>query len=90
MPTPTDQNPPATPPVGISLQGWPVLDPGPRFTDAVYVRIPKDLQRPVGGCACRYCVAHPDEIPSWDTLGIPLRPPYTTWTVHAPEWKEKR
>lgn len=73
-----------------SLQGWPVLDPGKRLEkDALYVRIPKELQRLCNGCSCRYCVAHPDEEPAWDTLGIPLDGGMT-WTLHAPEWTAKR
>lgn len=69
----------------ISLQGWPVLRV---WRGAVYVRIPKDLQKPTGGCSCTYCVMHPNEVPSWDTLGIPIdgAGSRVTWTLHAPEW----
>lgn len=72
--------------VGISLQGWPVLRV---WRGAVYVRIPRDLQKPTGGCSCQYCVMHPNEVPSWDTLGIPLDGSASgvTWTLHAPEWR---
>lgn len=72
--------------VGISLQGWPVLRV---WRGAVYVRIPRDLQKPTGGCSCTYCVMHPNEVPSWDTLGIPLDGSASgvTWTLHAPEWR---
>lgn len=72
----------------ISLQGWPVIQ---QLAGAVYVRIPKELQRECGGCSCAYCVSHPDETPMWDTLGVPLgdaRSPMT-WTLHAPEWGRK-
>jgi hypothetical protein len=73
-----------------SLQGWPVLDPGKRLEkDALYVRIPKELQRLCDGCSCRYCVEHPDQEPAWDTMGIPLDGGMT-WTLHAPEWTAKR
>ena len=67
-----------------SVQGWPVVKilPG-----AVYVRLPVELRRPTGGCSCQYCVAHPDETPTWDTLGIPVTGRMITWSLHAPEWK---
>jgi|SRR5215831_7661259 len=75
-----------------SFQGWPVLRV---WQGAVYVRIPAEIAQPInGGCQCAYCKAHPEQIPTWDTLGIPItetlssRPRGMTWTVHAPEWKE--
>lgn len=71
---------------GLSLQGWPVLR---IWEGAVYVRIPQELQKPTGGCSCTYCKEHPKEVPSWDTLGIPIdgKRDSMTWTLHAPEWK---
>jgi len=70
---------------GYALQGWTVLRV---WHGAVYVRIPEDYAVPIqGGCQCAYCKSHPNEIPSWDTLGIPLEAREMTWTVHAPEWK---
>lgn len=71
--------------IPISVQGWPLVAIA---RDAVYYRLPKELQQPTGGCSCRYCLAHPDEVPSWDTLGIPITTSGAalTWTVHAPEW----
>lgn len=80
---------PAPPPPPLpSLQGWPVVHLDTRSGGAVYVRIPPDLRRDCGGCRCAYCVAHPDETPTWDTLGIPLETGREgrTWTCHAPEW----
>ncbi len=78
------EQPTRTPP---SLQGWPVIK---QLKGAVYLRIPPELQQPTGGCSCQYCCAHPDEVPMWDTLAVPLQPtshPHAlTWTVHAPEW----
>jgi hypothetical protein len=86
MPTPLGDQPPPPPPEPVSAQGWPVIQ---QLVDAVYVRLPKELQRPTGGCSCAYCKAHPKEVPMWDTLAIPLGPVRnrTTWTVHAPEWR---
>lgn len=55
---------------------------------AAYVRIPSADARPIdGGCGCGYCRTHPNEIPTWDTLGIPLTGGERTWTLHAPEWR---
>jgi hypothetical protein len=70
----------------ISLQGWDVLRV---WRGSVYVRIPYELRRVIdGGCSCRYCKEHKGEVPTWDTLGIPLEGQRrTTWTVHAPEWR---
>jgi hypothetical protein len=85
----TAEAPPLPP---ISCQGWPVIK---EMADAIYVRLPKELQRPTGGCSCTYCVTHPDEIPMWDTLGIPRlstrsKVSAITWTLHAPEWGRER
>lgn len=70
----------------MNLQGWPVLR---IWRGSAYVRIPEELRRPIdGGCSCNYCKTHRDEVPSWDTLGVPLEGQrMDTWTVHAPEWK---
>jgi hypothetical protein len=73
-----------------SLQAWPVVHIDTKPGGAVFVRLPKELQRPIPGglCACKYCTSHPDEPPTWDTLGIPTDGDSRgTWTVHAPEWK---
>lgn len=80
--TPKVFTPPA--PELPNLQGWPVLRV---WKGAVYLRIPRELQRSTDGCSCNYCKAHPNETPSWDTLGVPLTGERrTTWTLHAPEW----
>lgn len=79
----------------LTLQGWPVLR---IWKGSAYLRIPQELRTPItGGCSCTYCKAHPKEVPSWDTLGIPLNQDFRngtgisqhahTWTVHAPEWQ---
>ena len=74
----------------INVQGWRVIR---QDADAVYLRLPVELQRPIdGGCKCKHCRDFPDRVPSWDTLGVPLKNvgqiPWaqTTWTLHAPEW----
>lgn len=69
----------------MNLQGWKVLRV---WRGSVYVRIPRELQQPIaGGCSCQYCKAHRDQVPTWDTLGVPLQGQRRdTWTVHAPEW----
>jgi len=60
--------------------------------DAVYLRLPKELQRDAGGCTCDYCTRHPEEPPKWDTLAVPTnaelgsRRAYS-WTVHLPDPK---
>src|SRR5258708_5311515 len=57
-----------------------------RAKDAVYLRIPKELQVPCNGCDCPYCKAHLNEVPSWDTLGVPTanKRLNTAWTLHMP------
>lgn len=74
----------------IRMNGLPVI----RVRDTIFVPLPAELRRPIdGGCSCSYCAAHPDEIPSWDTLAISAKPKTEptnatrdwTWTVHAPE-----
>lgn len=69
-----------------NLQGWPVLRV---WRGAVYLRIPEELRRPIeGGCSCTHCRAHKDEMPSWDTLGVPITGSNrNTWTLHAPDWR---
>jgi hypothetical protein len=75
----------------VDLQGWQVL--ASTIKDAIYLRIPTTLQRPIeGGCSCSFCKAHPTATPMWDTLGIPLNENgyrSRTWTLHAPEWKTR-
>lgn len=54
----------------------------------IYLRLPKELRRPItSGCDCKYCKAHPDIPPTWDTLAVPTgdKPDQTSWTVHMPE-----
>ena len=50
---------------------------------AVYLRLPTSIQRPVDGCTCDYCNAHPGLPAAWDTLVIPLDG-LPTWACHWP------
>jgi hypothetical protein len=63
--------------------------------EAVYVRLPRELQRDAGGCQCEHCKRNP-ALAKWDTLVVPThrgrphdaRPNYAndhTWTVHMPD-----
>lgn len=58
-----------------------------RTKDAVYLRIPLGLQRPIeGGCSCDQCRANP-ALAKWDTLLVPVsatRSDYAS-TVHMPD-----
>jgi len=69
----------------VFLQGWTVLRV---WRGSLYLRIPKELQAPAGPCECRYCKTHPRHVPTWDTMGVPLKPGAKSWTCHAPEWSE--
>jgi hypothetical protein len=57
-----------------------------RGPDAIYLRLPRELQRDCDGCDCSYCKAHPHLTPAWDTLAIPMKPSNKdfSWTVHMP------
>jgi hypothetical protein len=56
---------------------------------AVYVELPAELRRPItGGCSCRYCKAHPAELPTWNVLVVPVGGRDHTWTVHNPDVAE--
>lgn len=57
-----------------------------RTDSAVYLRIPKELQRPIDKCQCPYCKAHPEVAPTWDTLVVPVgnSTGYAS-TVHMPD-----
>lgn len=61
--------------------------------DAIYLRLPLELQRDCGGCDCRHCKLNP-ALAKWDTLVVPVRGPtrpgdayndWHTWTVHMPD-----
>lgn len=56
-----------------------------RKTGELYFRI--NNPRPIdGGCKCAYCVAHPEQVPTWDTLAV--HPTSAdTWAVHMPDPK---
>ena len=46
-----------------------------RSKDAVYLRIPKDLQQLcTGGCDCPHCTVDP-QAAAWDTLVVPTKAP---------------
>jgi hypothetical protein len=70
-----------------------------RWRDTIYIRIPRELQKPVnGGCGCDYCKAHPEAMPMWDTLCVGTKTPTRgndySWTVHLPNpqylWDSER
>lgn len=62
---------------------WQVLRTDDR---SVWLRIPHEKARPVpGGCQCPWCKAHPDAIPAWDVLIVPLRPGSYAVEIHGPE-----
>ncbi len=54
--------------------------------DAVYLRIPEELQRPIeGGCNCEQCRVKP-ELAQWDTLVVGTHPKVGfSHTVHMPD-----
>jgi hypothetical protein len=53
-----------------------------------FVALPVIAQRPIeGGCDCRYCKAHPNRTPKWDTLAFVSST--DAWTVHFPDLAEK-
>lgn len=59
-----------------------------RTKDAVYVRLPRELQRDAAGCGCEHCKKDP-ALAKWDTLVIPTEETRRafdfTWTVHMPD-----
>jgi len=67
---------------------WRVLEvrgQSARGGGVLFLRIPRELQRPmVGACACDYCAAHPLEAPTWDTLAVPTTAGEYTYAVHLP------
>lgn len=52
--------------------------------DAVYLRLPRELQRLTDGCSCPHCTKAP-HLAAWDTLVVPLESGEHTWTVHMPD-----
>jgi hypothetical protein len=61
------------------------LDVIARTEDAVYLRLPKELQRPIDRCVCPYCDSHKHESPAWDTLCVPVSGAGYASTVHMPD-----
>lgn len=61
-----------------------------RAKDAVYLRLPRELQRDCdGGCACDHCRKEP-ALAKWDTLVVPTKPfprggHDWSYTVHLPD-----
>lgn len=53
-----------------------------RTEDAVYLRLPVELQRTIeGGCSCPHCGGRA----TWDTLVVPTQLNAHTHTVHMPD-----
>jgi hypothetical protein len=52
--------------------------------DAVYVRLPRELQRECGGCDCEHCRKNPAGA-VWDTLVVPTKERTESYTVHMPD-----
>ena len=69
--------------LSASLTAMPIIA---RTKDAVYVRLPKKLQRVIeSGCDCNECRKDPN-LAKWDTLVVPLSVIYpSTYVVHMPE-----
>lgn len=83
-------NRPAPP---ASLNGWQIvriIGIGTRYP-TIYLRLPTAFRLSIDSCRCTYCATHPDEPPTWDTLGVATGPDqrYATWTIHAPEWQKR-
>jgi predicted FMN-binding regulatory protein PaiB len=62
-----------------------------RVKNTIFVALPADVGNVIpGGCWCEYCKAHPDKVPTWDTLVIDAGRPSnkrreTTTLCHYPE-----
>lgn len=77
--------------IETSLNGMTVLF---RTKDTIYLRIPRELQKPTPGCCCEFCEKekkiNPNYIPTWDTLAIAAKTPKKgndfAWTVHMPDF----
>lgn len=55
-----------------------------RTKDAVYLRLPLEMQRDAGGCSCEQCKQDP-ALAKWDTLCVPVTGAYEhAHTVHMP------
>jgi hypothetical protein len=55
-----------------------------RIGKTMFIPLPVKVQQPIDGCDCKFCKAHPDRKPMWDTLAI-SPDSERTWTVHYPE-----
>jgi hypothetical protein len=60
-----------------------------RTKDAIYLRLPLELQRDTGGCDCPVCKKDPTKA-KWDTLVVPTKGGRTyhdehSGTVHMPD-----
>ena len=57
--------------------------------DAVYLRLPCELQRAIeGGCDCKSCAGAKPDAPRWDTLVVPTvgaKQGDHCYTVHMPD-----
>ena len=53
--------------------------------DAVYLRLPAELQRDTDGCDCQHCKRNP-ALAKWDTLVVPKGSPNDhSYTIHMPD-----
>lgn len=63
---------------------------------SIFIPLPPAARRDIpGGCACQWCLAHPEYQPQWDTLSIAVEAPKNgreeyAVTVHYPEICEDR
>jgi hypothetical protein len=58
-----------------------------RCKDAIFVPLPPELRQPIScGCSCDFCTAHPERVPSWDTMAVGTKASKSdfTWLVHYP------
>lgn len=56
-----------------------------RRGNTLFIALPVEARRPCGGCSCDWCKAHPETIPTWDTLAVDISGKENAWTVHFPD-----
>lgn len=54
----------------------------------IFIAAPIEARKDiVGGCQCKFCVAHPDKTPQWDTIAVDVKNPKGgACLVHYPEF----